>query len=323
MTTPSNHFKLGLFVLAAIAVAVLTAIALGARSVARETVVYHTYFNESVQGLEVGSPVKFRGVTIGVVAAIEIAPDKRHVDVVSELDVKDLRRMGLIETGKGAVAEPRFLVPPDLRAQLGSQGITGVKFVLIDFFDPRTNPAVELPFAAPQNHIPATPSLFKNLEDSIVTAVDRFPEIADALVAILTKIDVVIDDLEQNGIPDKAGAALDNLNGALGDVRKILRDVDREKVPARAAKAIANLDEAISQVRKVVARFDGDHGFVASATRASDAIADMGRSANGSTGNLNETLRDVSEAARALRDLAEALEQDPDMLLKGRAARSP
>ena len=70
---------------------------------------------------------------------IEIAADHKHVDVVQDLDVKDIKRMGLAEEsalGRKTV----FHVPPDLRGQLGSQGITGVKFVSIDFFDPKSNP---------------------------------------------------------------------------------------------------------------------------------------------------------------------------------------
>ena len=86
MSAPSNHFKVGLFVLLAVAATLGAAIALGAASAGRKTVSYHTFFNESVQGLDLGSPVRYRGVIIGKVAAIEIAPDHRHVDVLAELD---------------------------------------------------------------------------------------------------------------------------------------------------------------------------------------------------------------------------------------------
>src|SRR6478735_7047917 len=149
MATPTNHFKLGLFVLAGIAASVATMVLIGAQSMKTETVSYHTFFNESVQGLEVGSPVKYRGVTIGHVSQIEIAPDRRHVDVLNELDVADIKRLGLAAADVSTRKKTRFLVPPDLRAQLASQGITGVKFVQIDFFDPRSNPPPVVPFPVP------------------------------------------------------------------------------------------------------------------------------------------------------------------------------
>jgi paraquat-inducible protein B len=118
MAAPTNHYKLGLFVILGIAATIATAFALGARSMQKETVTYYTYFNESVQGLDPGSPVKFRGVTIGHVKAIEIAPDHRHVEVVEDLDVADIKRLGLTERGNAKKA--RFNIPPDMRAQLGS-----------------------------------------------------------------------------------------------------------------------------------------------------------------------------------------------------------
>ena len=68
MAAPTNHFKLGLFVIISFSAAVVTGIALGSEAMKKETTKYHTYFNESVQGLDVGAPVKFRGVTIGSVS---------------------------------------------------------------------------------------------------------------------------------------------------------------------------------------------------------------------------------------------------------------
>src|SRR5688572_3049771 len=118
MAAPTNHYKLGLFVLLGLAAAIAALVAVGARSMKKDTVSYHTYFNESVQGLEVGSPVKFRGVTIGHVKQIEVAPDHRHVEVVEELDVKDIHRMGLSDSTDPE--KGHFRIPADLRAQLGS-----------------------------------------------------------------------------------------------------------------------------------------------------------------------------------------------------------
>ena len=69
MTKSTNYFKLGLFVTITALVALASAAALGARATMPETVAYHTFFNESVQGLDVGSPVKYRGVNIGVVCS--------------------------------------------------------------------------------------------------------------------------------------------------------------------------------------------------------------------------------------------------------------
>src|SRR5580700_6513565 len=95
MAAPTNHWKLGLFVVAGFVVSVASIAALGARSLQRETVSYASFFDESVQGLDVGSPVKFRGVAIGSVSVINIAPDHRQVAVTCQLEVSQLDELGL------------------------------------------------------------------------------------------------------------------------------------------------------------------------------------------------------------------------------------
>src|SRR3954469_9383277 len=101
MAAPPNHFKIGLFVILACCAAVGTAVALGAERIKKDTVRYHTYFDESVHGLDVGAPVQFRGVSIGAVGAISVAPDHRLVDVVEDLDLGAIRRMGLSDPHSG------------------------------------------------------------------------------------------------------------------------------------------------------------------------------------------------------------------------------
>ena len=97
MAVPTNHWKLGLFVVASVVLALATVVFLGARSLRKDTVPFVTYFDESVQGLEVGSPVKFRGVVIGTVSHINIAPDRRHVETVSDVESEALTRLGLFD----------------------------------------------------------------------------------------------------------------------------------------------------------------------------------------------------------------------------------
>jgi ABC-type transporter Mla subunit MlaD len=319
MSVPSNRFKLGLFVLLAVAATLATAIALGAANARKKTVAYHTFFNESVQGLDIGSPVRYRGVLIGTVAAIEIAPDHRHVDVMAELDVVEIRRMGLTEGGPEGKAGSRFIIPSELRAQLGSQGITSVKYVSIDFFVEKDNPPPELPFATPRNYIPAAASLMKNLEDSLVGAIDKMPAVIQSLESVMGRIDSILAEIQAMKVPERALATLDDVRGALKDLRLVLGQVERAGLPAKAGATIEQVHAAVVTLNRVFARFDGDRGLVASAHRATDAIGAFGRTADGRARELSDTLRDVGEAAQSIRDLADTLERDPDMLLKGRA----
>ncbi|MEO7328862.1 MAG: MlaD family protein [Minicystis sp.] len=320
MAAPTNHWKLGLFVVAGF-VMTLTAVALlGARSLRKEIVRYVSYFDESVQGLEVGSPIKFRGVTIGTVGKIDIAPDHRHVEVTSELGVSELHRLGLdITTGPVVeVTRKKLQQQEDLRAQLASSGLTGVKFLLLDFFSVADNPPPALSFPVPDNYIPAAASTMKNLEDSLVRTMNRLPEIADQMLAILNKLDGVLGELKDRELPEHIAATLANANRILAVAQHKLDQVDTEKLSKDSAKMLVGLNDTVGRMNRLLGKVDGDKGLLASVTRASDAFGDTARGVDGLGLELDDALKAVQEAAKSIRKLADVIEKEPDMLVKGR-----
>ena len=313
MATPTNHWKVGLFVVVGFILALCTMVFLGAESLKKKVVNYRTYFDESVQGLEVGSAVRFRGVTLGTVSAIDIASDRRLVGVTSALGVKNLKQLGLA-SGEGD--ELRILVPPDLRAQLASQGITGVKFLQIDFFDVKDNPRPDLPFAEPENYIPAAVSTMKNLEDSVVRTVNRMPEIVDSLLKITGNVNRLLNDFQ--GTPANVTAVLKRVNTVLGVVQGAVTDVDTKAVSGKAQSALVMLAGVLGRANLMVEHLNSDSGLMQSAQRATGAIGDVAVGARGLGKELTETMRDLQEMTASIQRVADALERDPDMLLKGR-----
>jgi phospholipid/cholesterol/gamma-HCH transport system substrate-binding protein len=317
MAAPTNHWKLGLFVVVGFVVAMGSIVALGARSLEKVTVKYRMYFDESVQGLDVGSPVKFRGVTIGSVYAIGIAPDHQHVEVTCDLVADQLNDLGLNVVGDRKA--PRIALPAELRVQLGSSGITGVKFVLIDFFKVSDNPIEPLPFPVPDNYIPSAKSTMKNLEDSVVHAVDRFPEVATQIVVVLVKLNRILDDLDSHQLPAKIGLVLAHADRVMEDVQTAVRGVDSPKLSTDLQATMANLNVAVTRVDALLERVQGSKGLLASAERASNALGDVAQNANGLGLEVAETLREVQQAADTIQRLGDALNRDSDMLLKGRS----
>jgi paraquat-inducible protein B len=303
----TTHIKLGLFAIAVLAGAITAAAALGIRAMSSSTVEYHTYFDESVQGLELGSPVMYRGVNIGAVADISIAPDRKHVDVELALRERDAMHLRLTEE------------LPELRTQLANQGVTGLKFIDIDFFDPRANPPTPLPFAVAANYIPARPSLMKGIETNLEEVGVRLPDLFNRAGTTLDKLGHVLDDVHDQRLAVRFGDAVDRAGLALGDMRRLVRHVDDARLPAQAATALRDVDATISKADNVLARVDGDSGLIANARRATQMFGDLGRSTIGSTEDLAQTIREVGEAARAIRELIETIDRDPDMLVKGRA----
>lgn len=311
MMAATTHFKLGLLVLALLAGLGATLLLLGVRT--QPTRTFHTYFDESVHGLETGALVKYRGVRIGRVDKIRIAPDRQHVDVALSIDRRRAAELALADN------------PARLRASLVVVGITGIKLVDLEQVDPWDHPPPPLPFPPQIPYIPASVSLLTQLERSLEGTGDRIPVLVERLIEAFSRFEGVMSSVADQRIPARLSSVLTSADAAAGDLRETMKDLDRAELPAKLSKtvaaldrAIAKLDRAASQVDRVASGVGGDEGLVSSARRAADSLGDLGRNTVESTRDLDRTLRDLSDAARAIRDFFDKLERQPDMLLKGR-----
>lgn len=318
MALGTNRYKLGLFVITSAVLALAALVVFGAQHWNVETVTYYSFFDESVQGLEIGSPVQFRGVTIGRVAAIDVAPDHRNVRVAAEISTADTGRFRL---GSASGGKKQLSIQPKLRAQIAQTGITGVKFILLDFFEDAEPPA-PLGFPLPPNTIPSTPSTMKNLEDSVVHAAHQFPDIASALLATAAKLNATMDGVEREKLPQRAGDTLGEATGAMRELRSQLAALKTGELSAHAERDLTTLDTTLQNANRVLERLDSDKGLMRSAERAADSLGEVARGAQSVGPELELTLREVRGAARSIHHFVDALERDPDMLLKGRARAS-
>ncbi len=90
---------------------------MGASDILLKGSLYSVYFDESVQGLQVDSAIKYRGVEIGKVQSIKVAPDYRLIEVVMKIDLEgDLQNHTI--------------------ATLKTAGITGIVFIELDQIGP-------------------------------------------------------------------------------------------------------------------------------------------------------------------------------------------
>jgi paraquat-inducible protein B len=318
MSAPTNHWKLGLFVISAVLVGLGGVVVLMGRMLQKDTARYTTYFDEGVNGLNSGSGISYRGVTIGNVSQINIAPDRRHVEVKFDLGVEELKRLGLIS----AEDERRIRVPPDLRVQIGSNGLTGSKYLQLDFFLEKTHPAPRLPFPVPKNYIPATPSTFKSLENSLMQAVDTLPVLAKQLDALLSQVNNVVDEVREAHLPAEAAKTFASANAAIHVLHDKLQQVPIRELSGDMRDALGKLHSVLSRADALVAHVDSEAGLLASVQRASDNMGDVAGNASGVVSDVGQTLRDLRETIDSIRALAEALETDSDMLIKGRAKGS-
>jgi ABC-type transporter Mla subunit MlaD len=313
MSTPTNHWKLGLFVIFALLVGLGAVVYFGSRRLPKETVVYTSYFDESVTGLEVGSPVKYRGVNVGNVGKIEVAPDRRHVQVSYELASEAAQRLAL---DKASTETERL--GSGLRAQLGSMGVTGVKYVSLDLFEDG-EPPEQLSFEPARHYIPTQPSTLKNIESAVTNTAHRLPEVTDQLVELLGRLNTTLGTVQDQQLPQRAGQTLERVDQVLALMQSRLEQLKTTELTQDARQTFSQLQETIARFDRVLARIDGQSGVLANAERASLSMGDVARNATHVGSEAERTLREVSEAAAAVRELADAIERQPDMLLKGRA----
>ncbi len=319
MASRANYMKIGLFVILGLVATLGLAVGLGARSGHRDTIAFYTYFDESVQGLDVGAPVSFRGVRTGSVSGITIAPDHRTVEVRTDIDAGAMERLGIWPKEAFRKGLPVPPPPPDLRAQLGSQGLTGVRFVAIDFFDPRTNPPPELSFPVPEHYVPAATSLSKGLEDSVTKAMETITSLGDVTVSVVTRVDGMVADLQHQHAGDEAGKTIAEAHTVLREIDRTVKGLNRSNVAENLGGTLDAVHFASVGVGKVVDRLDGDSGLIALAQRALVAVDSLGQNLTGGTQELYATLTEFREAAAAIRRLADELDREPDVLVKGRA----
>lgn len=292
-TTATNHWKLGLFVVLAIGVLIGVTFWIGARRFERESFQAVSYFDESVQGLEVGSPVKWRGVTVGTVADIAVAPDGRQVQVTSDIYRDALARLGLEQPVAGG-----SFIDPNLRVQLASAGITGVRFLQTDFFDPVRHPPPELSFPPPWNYVPSTRSTLKSVEDSALDILNRLPALEDdarLAIADLRKTLASVDELA-----DWFQAEDGSANKLLVELRSAATRVQRAIDEAQLGATTASLRDAAKDVRTASGQVGG----------AADGIGDL-------RGELEDGLVELRATLESVRALAERLERDPSTLIRG------
>ena len=148
MSSRSSKFIIGLFVITGVMMCVVIIIWVGAADLFMKGSTYVTYFDESVQGLQADSAVKYRGVEIGKVQSIKVAPDYRLIEVAMKIDLS---------------ADLQY----NATAQLRTLGITGIVFIELDRLkkdDRSTSPVINFKTVYP---VIPSPSIRPSISSSL------------------------------------------------------------------------------------------------------------------------------------------------------------
>jgi paraquat-inducible protein B len=289
------------------------------------------YFDESIHGLDLGSPVKLRGVRVGRVVDLnvryEAVANRSVVEVLCEFSRKTIKdeRGAIIDVTDRV--ELQRLIDHGLRAQLGVQGLaTGMLFVELDLMDPDVYPLNAANVDPRYAVVPAVPSTISEFQASlteILSSLKRidFPGLSRELNGLLVDARKQLVGLELARLTaewTKAGASVNellasssgefqrtfvNLNTAIDQLNKTLVNIDGQVQPAGA-----KLNETLAQAQVVLKSFN-------------DAAETARRFVSAQTGLGEEAIRtmaQLSDAAASVQRLADFLERNPNALLTGK-----
>lgn len=209
MASTALKVRVGIFVIVGIVLAVGAVIGLVTWLGKRDVTTYVTYISESTSGLDPDAPVKYKGVKVGRVSDINVAPDGIHVEVLMEVDSS-------------------FRMKQDYTARVEYAGITGLRYVEIETIQEGKEPRrIELSF---KPRYPVIPSRTSDLE-----------QLGDQLTKTLRNL----NQLDVKAVSDKSTKLMDNLNTILAqlDNAKIAGTIDNLEVTIKSLnELIADLE---------------------------------------------------------------------------------
>jgi paraquat-inducible protein B len=327
MSVKVSKTAIGAFVLGAVALLVAGVLVLGSGKFFTREFTYITFFDGSVKGLNVGSPVMFRGVKVGSVTNISIRVDRpKHQLKIPVIFTVDPAKF------KGSRAEfqrdPRtvelIVAEYGLRAQLQTLSfVTGQLVLALDFF-----PDKPANFVGLNKQYPEIPSIPAPLEDLRKTLEDLpYRRIVDNLNLALAGINRLVNSID-------AQKTTKSLEAAIRDTRTLVQNLNTRVGPladsigrtARAADAtLLETKEAMTDVRSEIRQVLSDTEKTLETARTAlsqseqtlQSFSDDSRSVT----ELNKTLREISATARSFRQLSDYLERHPESLIRGKAGK--
>ncbi len=329
MSKKANPTVIGIFVLGALVLAVAGVVFIGSIQFLSQKETFILYFDESVNGLEVGAPVKFKGVPIGQATDIRIRwnqdEDSDHVPVFIEIDVSRLMsRLGVdVDLTDEEVYNAQ--VNAGLRANLVLESlITGLLYIELDYKIDLGRPLF-VQDEVIYKEIPTTPSAMAEIGQSATEIIARLSSIDveainDKLIALLDSVKEAIDDVRFAEISDdiieavdsittmakseKIGETVDNLNEALVEFRRLAGKVESKIDPVlesadetnkKLQLALEKVSDTVDQLRYA---FEPESSF---------------------RHEIETALTELAEAAESARMLVEFLERNPKALLTGKS----
>lgn len=334
MRQQAHYFKIGLFVVGATILAVVGITVLGGGKWFERVTMVETYFNESVQGLEIGAPVRLRGVRMGRVESIRLAREEYNIAFNPEVGPLPYKGVVVVRMSvrlsvaahfpeKDEEMRIRKAVDAGWRFRLASKGITGVLYIESEFVDPERYPPMEIAWTPNTPYIPSAPSTIMEIGTDLRSITRKLEQvdiekITKDLDTLLTSVTQLVKDVQAEHLGTDAKQLLADMRGMLQDARRVLDNPYLAKTLKGSAVAMedfrrtaADLTYTAKDMRMAMAQLPG---LVArlnkSVNRVDTLLAEKGEM----VGDLLENLQLVSED---LRNITKTIEAYPSQVLFG------
>lgn len=269
MSGQAHKFKIGLFVVVSMLLVVATVIWLGASRYFEASQTAVAYFTESVQGLEADSPVKFRGVPVGRVEAIRMAPDGRLIEVVLNL----ARNLKLTE---------------DLGIKMNLLGLTGQKYLEMDTFKPdQVGEIIDLDFTPRYAVIKTYASDIREIGTALeklfqkVNAID-IDRVSAHLLKVTVRMDKILEDPRLDNVGGDTAEAIKEIREA---ARKLNEEISRVQLGKNLTRVLEKVSELLDESTQSVRSIDR------AITRADNNVNRLTQKLDRSADNLIEFTR--------------------------------
>jgi len=329
MKTKAGPAIVGAFVIGAFVLGITALLSFGGVSLFSKPERFMVNFDESIHGLDLGSPVKLSGVRIGRVVELNVRylGDKKRsvVAVVCELNrdiITDSRGMKVDVSSRKELQE---LVNQGLRARLEVQALaTGMLFVGLDFVDPAEFPAPQLEVQPRYLVVPAMPSAISEFQKNLTEILNDvqkmdFAGISTEFKGLLADTRKQLNGMDLKGTVEqwkKTGAQVEtlaaspeikdtfvNLNAAIADLRTVLASLNDQVGPV-GKELTTTLTQAKSTLEEFSLTANAAHHFISSQSGLGD--------------EATRTLQQLSSAAEAVQRLADFIERNPQALITGK-----
>ncbi|HCH2707879.1 MlaD family protein [Vibrio parahaemolyticus] len=312
MDDSKSSYKLGLFVVSALVSLFVVLFILGGRSLFEPKIIVETYFDESVSGLEVGAPVRFRGITAGEVVSIELSDalyeaavprENRKSYVVVRSEITGAKRT--IEEWNRSI---EISIERGLRATTQLAGITGQQYLSFDY----TSMDEGLSFNWKPNYpyVPSTKSSAGKIVSGIQSLIARLDE-AD-INTLVANINMLIETLNQSisaldadALNAQLLALLINSNQMVKSVDGVISDPEVKEIVSSLAQISKSLNSSLKDkgdINKLIKDLDR------AAVRLDVIMAD-------NQSDINYVIKDLRVTVANLKSFSETLKNQPSSII--------